>query len=176
MELDFDKSILSRLFIYPMLKLPHSFDYFVHSTYINHEDFGGLLDPHIYIIMKFRLDGANINFEDLERIIQDHIDYVTQYDINKGSYICFVFKIPEIYINDYLIFIDGKYSLLSKDYQQYLSGNNTTSIYYKVFNKDSELRKSWEDKIGEKLDKNAEVLSKPDLLKELFTLDKLKLI
>lgn len=164
----------SRVFIYPMLRLPHYFSSFIHNVYIKHEDFKELVDPHIYVLMKFHPDYSNnINFEDLERIIQDHPDYFTQYDINKGSYVCFVFTVPEIHIDDYLMFLEGKYSKFSEDYQKYLTDNNPDSYFYKVFHKDKMLRRIVEEAIGEKLEDWQEVVSKPDIEEETFTKDKL---
>lgn len=169
------KPNFSRLFIYPMLRLPHSFDKFIYNTYIYHEDFKELADPHIFVIMKFNPgEAVGINFEDLERIVQDHIDYFTQYDIDKGSYVCFVFKIPDIHIDDYIMFTKGLYSKFSPDYQEYLGNNNPKNFYYKVFNRVEELRLIVEAKIGEKLDDNDEVIDIMNEVEETFVKTKLK--
>lgn len=164
----------SRLFIYPMLRLPHYFSAFIHNVYIKHEDFQELYDPHIFVIMKFHPDHSNnINFEDLEKLIQDHPDYFTQCDINKGSYVCFVFTVPEIHLDDYLMFVEGKYSKFSKAYQDYLSNSDKNNYYYKVFHRDEVLVQIVEDAIGQKLEDWQEVVSTPDMEEETFRKEKL---
>lgn len=99
------------------------------------------------------------------------------YDLK--DYMIFEFDIPDQYIEDFYLFIDGKYSKMSDDYKEEILALHMSNpkIYEKL---EVILYPSKKDikKLAEFLDvelpKDAEVFDKIDLKKELFDLDNFK--
>lgn len=119
-------------------------------------------------IIIVHLDKKIENFFDSSLII----DELEEFD----SYL-YILKIPENFYDDYELLLKGKYSKISKELLKLIEnlwGNDSQP--YKVVTKNP-LRKQWlEDVIGEKLPKEAELMSIFDLEnQEILKLNKLKI-
>lgn len=90
----------------------------------------------------------------------------------KGKFIYF-YSIPDEYLSDIELFKVGKYSKMSDDYKQKIlecnsnqSKNKKNTKLYGILYPDStkgrDIKKDWEDKIGEKLPDDSEVWSISD--------------
>jgi hypothetical protein len=104
---------------------------------------------------------------------RDHQVVVEDYDYAKG-YVVVVYRFPEQFMNEYSLFLKGKYSLFRTVYTSLFptkievlqdDGSKALefSLPYLIFNKVDKLKEFWEEKIGEPLDKNAECWTAPDL-------------
>jgi len=109
---------------------------------------------------------------------------VDEYDYD-GGFVVVVYKFPEDYQQEYKLFLSGKYSQFRKKYKDLFpieidseddAGPFTQpSFFFHVFNRTKELEKYWFDKIGEKLDKDGEYWSRPDVVKETLNIEKINI-
>ncbi len=99
--------------------------------------------------------------------IQDDYDYA------KG-FVVIVYKFPDMYMEEYKLFLKGKYSMFCKEYvslfptkievlQDDGSKSWEFSLPYLIFNKIDKLKEFWEEKIGEPLEDDAECWTAPNL-------------
>lgn len=101
----------------------------------------------------------------------------------EGNYIVLVMKIPEKFLPDYELFLQGKYSEFSTELKENFPLKHSAykefnieqdSFFNLIFNKSETLKEFWEDQLDVKLDKNAEVWTAPDLRgKELLDIHKM---
>lgn len=96
------------------------------------------------------------------------------YQLEDNTYM-YVFDIPREFEEDYNKFCNGKYSEISEKAKALIcrcSGVKPiiNSVVYKVLYKTADQKKKIEDLIGEELPLSAEVCSKPDLEKEVYSL------
>jgi len=95
-------------------------------------------------------------------------DRITSSYTNKDG-IMYVYNIPEDYHKDYEHFMDSQYSQFSiKLKERIMKFYGEESYQYKIVTKHPERRKWLEDKIGESLIPDAELLSKLDIEKEVY--------
>ena len=81
----------------------------------------------------------------------------------------FVFQVPGIFKEDYLLFKEGKYSHFSDEYKsRFKKGSNI----YKVLHKDPTLKKYWENLLHTKLPRDNEVWDRPYPKDEIYRYDK----
>lgn len=103
--------------------------------------------------------------------LKDNIYYENSYKL--GGNTMYVFKIPPVHLDDYKIFLSSKYSEFTDDYKDYLISKIVrkdlqNSTVYQVLHRSNIARKQIEDRIGESLPKNAEVLSAIDFAHETY--------
>jgi hypothetical protein len=108
---------------------------------------------------------------------------IDDYDYD-GRYTVLVYQIPEKFISDYKLFLEGKYSEFSDAAKKMFPEETPVivrghreilpSFAYRVFNKEERMRKWIEDLLGVKLDKDAECWTKPNLEFEKLNIDKIK--
>lgn len=109
----------------------------------------------LYILLEPSFD------EDLERFIKEQATrdiFLEDYDVGDHQ-IVLVYRFPPEYVKDYNHFKKGEYSKFSKKYinehfpmtkKEYRDGKsrNVSTVFAGIFNKESWLKKYWEDKLG----------------------------
>jgi len=183
---------LSTLFLLPVLGLTkeHSRKFGLINAYIKVKEHEPRDKYSIYLIYKVP--------PDRQEDFKDYIDYnladnpnfnweiessFTNNDDIKGL----LFTIPEKFKKDYDLFLEGKYSKLSKEFKAMFpdtkniydeNGNKEGreyTIYHHIFNKTEWLRDFMERKYGaENIEPDMELWDKPDIEKETFYIDKYK--
>ena len=124
---------------------------------------------------KFR-EFLDEEYERTKQIIDD-------YDYENG-FVVVVYMLNEKLENDFKLIKQGKYSKTSSKFQEIFPKivkfkknglyKDEVSLQYRIFNKTEDLRKYWEDKIGEELDTDIEVWSGFFENDEILNLDKIK--
>ena len=100
--------------------------------------------------------------------------YIEDYQPSEEAdlYIMIVFRVPDEFLSDYKLFKEGKYSEMSKKIKDIIIEANGVSrdksIIGQVLDKSTELKKSWEERLGTSLPEGCEVLSIPDLNEESY--------
>lgn len=105
---------------------------------------------------------------------------IEEYDYPKG-FVVLVYKFPAEYMDDYRLFLKGKYSDFSDKYKELFpmekKGSSKKGIPYTdptffahVFTKSKEMRRFWEEKLGVELEANSDVWSIPDIVKETLNI------
>jgi hypothetical protein len=100
------------------------------------------------------------------------------YQLEDNTYM-YVFDIPKEYEEDYNKFSDGKYSDISEQAKALICKHSgikpiMNSVVYKVLYKTADQKQKIEDLIGEELPLSAEVYSRPDLDREVYSLLSIK--
>lgn len=181
MLLPLNKVNPSTWILYPMYNLSKDFDSFLYNTYIYHEDYLELVD-HFYLLFKFsgRISNlfTNSAYIELENKLIQSEDYFFHYDINGGEYVLFCLKVPDTYLEDYKVFMDGKYSKIKKKVEDY--PNRETPLFHlintryndkelrMILNKDKKFKKMMEDTRDITIPDNAEVYTsvQDEIIKE----------
>ena len=185
---------LSTYFVYPLLDIASYYTKYLEETYLFNDDIEST-KPLISLLYKFPQsdceDGLleNHNFTTLkEYLIKNpnfYCDYIYSFiykdnpiiQLIKDEYVCFVFKIPVIFQNDYDCFIEGKYSKLSLKAKEKITNKydkNKWEDLCNIVTKDPKRKRWLEDYLNIVLDQNAELA--PLFDKELETLTVNKLI
>lgn len=104
---------------------------------------------------------------------------IEEYDYPEG-YIVLVYKFPAEYMDDYRLFLEGKYSKFSSKYKGLFPFENKTtnnkltktepSFYSHVFNRSERMRDYWEGKLAVVLAPDAEYWSSPTMSKEILNI------
>lgn len=125
------------------------------------------------------------DFEQFEQFLNtqeyENIHFKEDYDY-AGGYVVLIYKIPDHLQKDFELFKQGKYSKLSK----FIRGcyDKTVKVYMKhiptfqwdVFSQNEKFRKEIELFLDVELDKDAELWSIPDMVKETLDIEKIKTI
>lgn len=153
-------------FLTPILELDqYNLNYkYLLNVYIKSETHPELNQKDI-IIYHYDFMQPGGNFAKLERNLSSLPNYILSYDPDEYTTL-FFFHIPRKWYNDYLLFINGKYSLLSDDYKKLLLNFYKMSGSYahanaveKILIKSPERRKAIEEDLDAKLPEDAEVAS-----------------
>lgn len=105
---------------------------------------------------------------------------IEEYDYPNG-YIVLVYKFPAEYMDDYRLFLQGKYSKFSQKYKDLFPLTNKTtssrnltkeepSFYSHIFTRSEKMRDYWEGKLAVILAPDAEYWSSPTLSKEVLNI------
>lgn len=108
----------------------------------------------------------------IKKQLKNRGSIVDDYDY-AGGYVVTAHAIPDKYVKEYELFLEGKYSKFSDTYKalfpEFVSiklGNGKMakelSLQGHIFQRSKAIRDYWENKIGVKLDHDAEMWSKPD--------------
>lgn len=160
----------SYLFLTPMLEIDPMFlsKHLLLNSYIGSDDLPDIKQS-IFLLYEFNDKGGE--FASLERWFQKTMYYRGTYDPDKYTTM-FYFHIPEKYYQDYLLFLNGKYSQISKNLKErILKFHNAgySSDIYKVLYKDKDRRRQIEELIGQELPLDAEVASALDYDIEIYS-------
>lgn len=154
-------------FLLPMLGLSTSY----YGTNLINVYIGDKEKPEFdnKILLLFRLSNDHF-FEDIEAEITHMSEFIASYDVEPNK-IMFVFDVIDEYREDYKLFLEGSYSKFSdilKKETLRLNRLGPNSNVWGAFNRSEKIKKLQEERIGEELPKNAEVISKPELEEEIF--------
>lgn len=119
---------------------------------------------------------------EFKRFVEDEhkrsVLLIGEYDY-EGGYTVLVYKFNEKYMEEYKLFLQGKYSKFSQEYVGLFASDIWVqdedgldmlkkSLQYHIFTRSDAIRKYWEKKIGEKLPEDMELWSAPDMNKEIL--------
>ena len=125
-------------------------------------------DVGTHIYLEYTRDTLN----DLEReeLISSQ-NFQTKYYVGDSE--IFEYNISEKDYTDIILpFLDGKFSIIDRDYVAKYFPNDPNSALYKnrlILDKSTLIRKEWEDRLGVSLPDGAEVWSKPNIAHETLT-------
>jgi hypothetical protein len=137
-------------------------------------------DEHIYVC---HYGTQDVLYAQFEETIELYPNYKDSYEIAGGNLIVRIFEVPDKFKAEYHYFKEGKFSKFSKDAQRlcvinsiatYLAGKyNIADILPGIFKtnitKKLELKKDWENYIGESLSETDELWIKKTLEEESLT-------
>src|SRR5690554_2206990 len=105
----FNKSFI---FLLPILTqyLPYSHKYF--DCIIDSYVFDSEKSFENCLIIKYKFDTIRPEFKSYEHELTNNVLHVKTLDMNEN--VIYVFKFPEEHLDDYFLFLEGKYSQLSK--------------------------------------------------------------
>lgn len=160
-------------FLTPMFELDqYNLNYkYLLNVYLGTEDY-----PEHKNILVLHYDFIQIggNFAKLEKRLSSLPNFIRSYDPDDYTSL-FLFHIPHKWYNDYLLFINGKYSQLSGEYKNllfsfYAMGGNKKHLeeLKKVVNKSEEKKLLLEEELGVILPADAEVASIINWEKEIY--------
>lgn len=156
----------SAYFILPLIGIRISqLENFINSyLYYDLNEFIGKSGNKKYVYINLHLEN---------NILEDN-KYFASKEITNINTIIYKFNFPERLYKDYNYFVEGKYSEFSETAKRilcnYSSGKqiNKNSQMYGILYKTETRRAYIEELVGEKLPINAELLSIPDLEKEIY--------
>ena len=177
---------LSTYFIYPILDIHSYYSNNIYDTYLfnSQKDFK---EEVLFIVYKFLevdvVDGLvnNFNYESLKKYLLDNKNYFTDYRIKdfnkeeteniKDEYVCFVFKIPSDYRQDYYNFLNGEYSKMSMKMKEKITdnGHKDWNDIKDILLKSSKRRAWLEDMLNVEIPKQAELCGKYSKELETFS-------
>lgn len=166
------------VFLFPLLDIPISLfnkangksrlvNCFLYDQKIKH-----YRENHIFLVIDNYQD---VQFSEFEKKLENHDNFITSYDILKGKYSIKVFSIPKDKIEDYKLFLEGKYSKIS-DASKSLILNcefKSKGFLNMIFSKADEAKKAIEEVIGEKLPSDAEVYGIYNLNNEILNINRI---
>lgn len=149
---------------------------FLNNCYIQDIDLGNeklqleLETEYLFVLLDIE---DSTEFREAEKALQGNDNFKLAYNVSETNCM-YVFTIPAEYSADVKTFLNGAYSDMSTAAKAKILNGRTNNTLYKVFTKDSSLKKHWEYKTGEDLPNDAEVWPKPNLDEEMFTRNKLE--
>lgn len=137
-------------------------------------------DEHIYIC---HYGTQDVLYDQFEETIELYPNYKDSYEIASGNLVVRIFEVPDRFKPEYHYFKEGKFSKFSKEAQKlcitnsavtYLAGKyNIGEILPGIFKsnitKKLELKKNWEEYVGEVLTEEDELWVKRTLEEESIT-------
>jgi len=178
-----NKKTITSIFMLPTLRIDKNDlqqNGFV-NAYIKDENREIQYEDCIYVLFKpDNLDKFKLfldkEYERTETIIDDY-DY-------EGGLVVLVYQLNHKYTNDFNLIKQGKYSQTSNEFQELFPKvlkivknglyKDELSLQYRIFNKTSELKEYWENKIGINFNDKMEVWRTFDEKDEILTTDKIK--
>lgn len=166
----------SRSFILPMMNFSEEATKQIKNTYLGNTEYEGENNWGKYFYIE-------LDYEDIKSITNEfltHPQYITHFHSANDT----LFYVFEITYNQRKIvdpFMDGKYSLIDREYvnkyfNKFINGN--VSLNWRILNKDENwempsstkaLRTYWFERIGIELPINAEVWSRPEMKYEIYS-------
>lgn len=103
--------------------------------------------PYVFVVIKPYQD---TDFDIFYNTILSFENYVDEYE--KSDYIIMIFRVPDRFLDDYNLILEGKYSEISKEARTIIMGNCFFSSKPKfipmILSKSVALKKSWEDRLS----------------------------
>src|SRR5690606_7568349 len=107
-------------------------------------------------------------------ILEANVNFINKYSKEEGF--MYVYKIPKEFNNDYVMFLEGKYSKFSKRCKEILCNHSCRNSIrkphetkmYSILYRTNKRRKELEEIIGEELPADAEYASILDLNSEIY--------
>ncbi len=178
-----DKITYTTLFLVPILGINEGYlkRFNFINGYLNDVNHEVEYENCIYLVFK------PVNLTEFELFVKAEKKrmknyFVEDYDCGYG-FVVIVYKVPDPFLKDYKLFLEGKYSKVSKEFMKLFPEIKSTvdeeglervdhSLYFHVFNKSLALRNYWEEKLGIDMEEDSEVLSIPNITKETFDIYK----
>lgn len=144
------------------------------NAYLDDADHEHHYENSVYLLFKPTDMGAFEWFVDSEKIRTPL--FLEEYDYPKG-YIVLVYKFPAEYMEEYRLFLKGKYSKFRDKYKELFPMTteaktnkgityNKQTFYSHIFSRSKEMREYWENKLDATLEDDAEFWDKPNREKE----------
>lgn len=156
-DISMAKRTKSSTFIFPMLtgnRRLFLWDSLFVNSFLHTEE-----DPNcISLLYRF---SADLLFLKFEKALSKFKNFKRRYDPSP-NYVMFVFNVPENYEDEYILFINGKYSGFSQDYKlQILNFHNLEmdSEVAQILFRHSRRRRALEEKLNCELPEGSELLS-----------------
>lgn len=186
-----EKKNISSIMLFPCLKIKDDLvrqfsEYRLVNTYLYWEGREYDFDT---IFLLFRPEGFTLGFHLFITEMEKNINFVETIDIPDG--IVLVYKVPVKFGTDFILFLNGAYSLTSPDFKscfqlvKYKMDTNGAFIktpigayetektmYYHIFNKTDYLRNQWKEALGDdiKMPKDMELYQKCNIEKETLVI------
>lgn len=152
------------LFLLPCLggtRLSFGWDYLV-NAYVSKEE-----QPKLHLIYRFI---GSENYNTLEKFLINNKYFLKVNE--KDKYLTtYIFNLPDEHLEDYHLFLNGKYSKLSEQLKQKIMcfhKLDKKSNIYRTLYKSKELKKELEMELGIKLDEESELASIPEFKTEII--------
>lgn len=164
------KRNISSRFLTPVIELSKDeclYDTYHVNTYFKvGKNVSCLYKDCIYLLYKF---SSNDVFLEFEKKIRKHHLFVNIIDPTP-EHVLVVMKIPECYIVDTQLIIEGKYSQTSKAYQRKVIKFHSDADEYlsSIFNKSEHRRLEMSKNLGYEIPRESELFDKPNLNKEVL--------
>jgi hypothetical protein len=142
------------------------------NAYIYHEEVDKYREGHLFVLLKWSVDEE---FKQVCDTLSESKLCVSEYSPDKdNNLVMFIMRIPKALLIDYELFLDGKYSLLSKRAQELIRENTKPGgKIARIMNKDVYYKKDIESKIGADLSLEQEAYASIQdehlLKKQVFT-------
>lgn len=134
------------------------------SFYTNSYLINAYLSENLNFLNLLYRFNTHISYKQMELSLVRHKRFISFSDEN-NSFVLFKFKIPDEFLKDIELFLDGKYSCFSRKLktkiQAFNQFDNKQRIVQTIF-KDKQLKHSWEEKLAVKLDDKMELDSIPN--------------
>lgn len=141
----------------PMLGQPFNFykECFVNLYVGEYED-----EPKLFMVLDKSKDGFNANYG----VLLTSKYYYSSRDY-EDSKLLLIFNVPEEFVDDYNLFLEGKYSKFSYAYKKKVTEciSSKGGALLKIISPTQADRKSLAESLEVELDPDAEIISKPDL-------------
>lgn len=150
---------LTSVFLLPLLGYSRKmYEPYLVNAYLSHVGLGHWEEGCVFILLKFKGD---IFFDRLEKVILSSVNYITDYEPDRnGEFKIYVMDIPLNYKKDYDLFVEGKYSKMSKASKDIIlkdcAKGGTTEM---ILERHPKLVGYITEKIGQPLEGEAEVWS-----------------
>lgn len=189
-----NKENISTIFLLPAIQIKNSvkkefYDNGFINTYITTNK---IKYPYEVIFLLFNPSEFDYQYAGFESRLISNENYIECNDLG-NNYVLYTFKIPQIFIKEYYLFLDGRYSEFSKEYKELFPNKSHVydndkkplkdkkggylledSPYFKVFNKDEGFKEKLAQKLGYEdtsiLD-DVELYDKQDEVKEKFNIE-----
>jgi len=168
-----DKKNKTTRFLLPMFgdSMGSFFETYFINAYLDVEDIDKKTDTLcLYLLYRFR---ATKEYLDFEEKLQNHEQYRGHYEPDKHHTI-YLFEIPDEYIDEYRLFLKGKYSEFSNDYKYQIMkffNFDAEGDTFQILNRGDRRRKKIEEDLGVKIPKEIELEDKPSIVEETYTED-----
>lgn len=177
------KKTITSIFMVPTLKAPK--DALRANGFVNAYVQDGQRDDHydgcIYLL--FKPENVDRFREFLDAEYERTKDIIEDYDY-EGGFVVVVYKLDDVYSEDFKLVKNGKYSKTSKVFQllfpkvikitKYGLSKDEISLQYRIFNRTQDLIDFWEEKLGVCFDKDQEVWDGFDEEKEILNIKTIK--
>ena len=117
-------------------------------------------EPEQYVIQAVFTWKSKPGYEQFLDYLRQNPCYRGEYQLCDGDYVIFLLEVPDLYKNDYNLFLLGKYSHFSKEAKALLlKGRSANSSMSDILNKGKKLREYWENKLAMKISPYQELFS-----------------
>jgi len=175
------KMTISNLLIVPILGIPRKIldQHGLINSYLYNKEEEQQMD---YVIHLLFFPSNMEEFNDfLEKQRMDGREIIQEKDFNNGL-ILITFPLTKDFDDDYKKIWKGEYSKISYKYRLKVPAvidsydvfgrkSSTMSLQHRIFNKEQELKKEWEDEFNMALDSTQELWRKPSVENETFDIN-----